>query len=108
MSAILQGTNPEIRIDISTSDYLVSDITKLRVVFINERVVTTHDLDEVTLDTETNSIIYQTTEEETFNFSSKSCLYVRTRALLSNGRLVGTKKCPITIEENEDKELMTT
>lgn len=107
INKILQGTNPEMVLSISTSDYSVADIVKLELVLINEGKVTIHNLGDVTLDTENNSIVYQLTEEETFGLSSKAYLYVRTRVLLSNGRLIGTEKESITVEENESKERMT-
>lgn len=52
MNSILQGTTPNLKISISTDDFLVSDVTKLEFAMKHNGTTAFHGLDEVTLDTE--------------------------------------------------------
>ena len=99
MAEILQGTTPTLAIKVDTTDFAVSDVTKLELVFQNGEKTTTHGLEDVTVDAENNSFVYTFSEEETLGFSPSFKLCYQLRFAFEDGSIVGTKKSALTIED---------
>lgn len=99
MSAILQGTTPSLEIRISTDDFLISDVTKLELVFSNMGNTVTHGLSDVTVNATNNSIVYNFTEAETLALSPTACLYWQARFGFADGSIVGTQKDSIAVSD---------
>lgn len=92
MASIMQGTTPSITITISTDDFLLSDVTALELYVRNDGVTTTYDMDEVTIDTEANTITKTFTETETAAFTPKKHVYIQARFWFADGSIVGIKR----------------
>lgn len=107
MSEILQGTTPSLEIKISTSDFLVSDVTKLELKMANGEETETYSLSDVTVDTTENSFVYQFTEAETLALVPGRTLYYQLRFMFANGSIVGTKTMTLKVADLMSEDVMT-
>ena len=107
MSEILQGTTPSLEIIISKTDFLVSDITKLEFTIRHNGIVSIHDLSEVTLDAERNSVAYLFTEIETLAMNPKQPIEYQLRFMFADSHIVGTKSRMIEIADLISKDVMS-
>lgn len=107
MTEILQGTTPTLKINISTSDFLVSDVTKLELCIYHNNVKSIYGLSDVTTDTESNAFTYAFTEAETLAMNPKLPLYYQLRFMFEDGSIVGTNQQSISVAVLRSKEIMT-
>ena len=99
MSSILQGTTPSLEIKISTDDFLVTEVAALELTFQNTGQPVTHDLSEVTVNADHNSIIYHFSEAETLALSPTVRLVWQARFGFADGSIVGTDKQSISVTD---------
>lgn len=66
---IMQGTTPEICIEINKDDLLVSDIEEIDLWVVNGRAKINYAKDRLVLDNENNTITVHFSKEETLRFS---------------------------------------
>lgn len=107
MDSILQGTTPTLTITIDTDDFAVSDVTKLELTTKHDGTVTSYDLNDVTLDTEANSISYTFTEAETLAMNPDKPLRYQCRFMFSDGSIVGTKTMYLDVADLFSEDVMT-
>lgn len=91
MAAIMQGTTPSITITISPDDFLLSSVTKMEMYVRNGGTLTTYTADDLTVDTEANSITLTFSEAETAAMNPKKFLTVQGRFWLGTS-VVGINK----------------
>ena len=91
MAAIMQGTTPSITITISPDDFLLSSVTKMELYVRNGGKLTTYTADDLTVDTEANSITLTFSEAETAAMNPKKFLTVQGRFWLGTS-VVGINK----------------
>lgn len=107
MSDILQGTTPGLKIKIKTTDFLMSDVTKLEFTIRHNGVKTIKDLNDVTVDTTENSFTYTFTEAETLALIPKKPLWYQCRFMFQDGSIVGTAKMSVNVTDLISEEVMT-
>ena len=91
MAAIMQGTTPSITITISPDNFLLSSVTKMEMYVRNGGTLTTYTADNLTVDTEANSITLTFSEAETAAMNPKKFLTVQGRFWLGTS-VVGINK----------------
>ena len=90
-----RGTTPTITYNFP---FAVSSIDKIRIYFLQGKdTIITKDEDDCTMDGQAVSVIL--TEEETYMFNAKKRVETKSRFLLSNGTVGGTKGKYIDVEE---------
>lgn len=77
-----RGTTPTLTITVTGMD--VADLTTIKVTFKQGDTELTKSTDEVSVDTENNTIAVFLTQEETLKFDNGS-IYVQIRGLLADG-----------------------
>lgn len=92
MESIMQGTTPSLTLTISTDDFLLSNVTAIELVVRNDSTTTKYSMSDLTVDTETNTIVKDFTETETAAFTPKKSVIVQGRCWLNTGKVVGIKK----------------
>lgn len=106
MAEILQGTTPSLEIQIAESDFSVSDVTKLELTIANGSSVAIHDLTEVAVDADENTITYTFTEEETLALKANDMLWYQLRFGFQDGSIVGTKKASLRVSDLISEETL--
>lgn len=99
MDALMQGTTPSIEITINTDDFLLSDVTAIKLPIQNGENLTTYEMADLTIDTENNKLIKTFTESETTALSPKSKLIVQGRFWLVDGTIVGIEKLEFSVSD---------
>ena len=99
MDALMQGTTPSIEITINTDDFLLSDVTAIKLPIQNGENLTTYEMADLTIDTENNKLIKTFTESETTALSPKSKLIVQGRFWLTDGTIVGIEKLEFSVSD---------
>lgn len=99
MDALMQGTTPSIEITINTDDFLLSDVTAIKLPIQNGENLTTYEMSDLTIDTENNKLIKTFTENETLSLSPKSKLIVQGRFWLADGTIVGIEKLEFSVSD---------
>lgn len=91
MANIMQGTTPSITIHIDPEDFLLSAVTKIELYVKNGGTLTTYTADDLTVDTEANTITKTFSEAETAALNPKKFLTVQGRFWLGSS-VVGINK----------------
>lgn len=107
MLKILQGTTPKIVIEIDPDDLAVSDVTKLELAIQHDETLIIKALEDVTVDSEANTIAYTLTEAETLAMSPARNMRVQVRFALSGGDIIGTEVLPVRITNLMSEEMMS-
>lgn len=107
MAEILQGTTPALEIKINTEDFLVTDVLKLELTIKNSKTKTIYGLEDVTMNIENNSFIYNFTEIETLALTPNTQLTYQCRFMIGDG-IVGTKKMYVNVSDLISEEVMST
>lgn len=107
MLKILQGTTPKIVIAIDPSDLAVNDVTKLELAIQYDDTLIIKALEDVTVDTDENTITYALTEAETMAMTPAKNMRVQARFMLSGGDIVGTEVMPVRITNLMSEEMMS-
>ena len=101
MKSIMQGTTPSVTFTINTDDFLLSDVAKVELYVRNDSVLKTYGTDDLTIDTETNTIVKDFTEEETAAFIPKKSVIIQGRCWLNNGKVIGINKVYYDVADME-------
>ena len=91
MAAIMQGTTPSITITIDPDDFQLSAVTRIELYVKNGGTLTTYTADNLTVDTEANTITLTFSEAETAAMNPKKFLTVQGRFWLGSS-VVGINK----------------
>lgn len=100
---MIRGTTPTITYNFP---FAVSSIDKIRIYFLQGKdTIITKDEDDCTMADQSVSVTL--TEEETYMFNAKKRVETKSRFLLSNGTVGGTKGKYIDVEETGgEKEIL--
>lgn len=107
MDAILQGTTPTFRYKVKTTDFLVTDVTKLELTIQNMRNKVIHGLDDVTVDTENNRFIYKFTEQETLALNPADLVRFQLRFMFADGSILGSTQIKVTVSDLMSEEVLS-
>lgn len=101
MSGIMRGTTPYIEITIDTDDFLLSDIASTELYVTNGATTTTYTDDDLTIDTEANTITKTFTADETAAFDWRYPVIIQGRCWYSDGNTVGIDKLVYLVDDME-------
>ena len=87
----MQGTTPSITITIDPEDFQLSNVTKIELYVKNGGTLTTYTAEDLTIDTEANTITLTFSEAETIAMNPKKFLTVQGRFWLGSS-VVGINK----------------
>lgn len=87
----MQGTTPSITITIDPDDFQLSAVTRMELYVKNDGTLTTYTADDLTVDTEANTITKTFSEAETAALNPKKFLTVQGRFWLGSS-VVGINK----------------
>lgn len=87
----MQGTTPSITVHIDPEDFLLSVVTKIELYVKNGGTLTTYTADDLTVDTDANTITLTFSEAETTAMNPKKFLTVQGRFWLGSS-VVGINK----------------
>lgn len=91
MDAIMQGTTPSITITIDPDDFQLASVTKIELYVKNGGTLTTYTADDLTVDTEANTLTLTFSEAETSAMNPRKFLTVQGRFWLGSS-VVGINK----------------
>ena len=98
MAAIMQGTTPSITITIDPDDFLLSNVTKIELYVKNGGTLTTYTAEDLTVDTEANTITLTFSETETAAMNPKRFVTVQGRFWLGSS-VVGINKITFGVSD---------
>lgn len=104
MDSILQGTTASVYIPFETDDIDIGDVTELELVFRQGDKVLKKSLDECDTDPDSNTLIYDLTEQETLMFDPGYVTY-QVRMKTSDG-VFGTEKYSFMVEHSVSRQVM--
>ena len=107
MDGILQGTTPTLTIGFNTADLLLSNVSALELTFDQMDDPVYKHLEDVTIDTDANSISYHFTQEETLALLPTRVLNWQVRLLMLDGNIIGTTKAQISVADLISDEVLT-
>lgn len=107
MNSILQGTTPNLKVPIKTTDFLVSDVEKLEFTISHNGKMNIYGLNDVTVDIEGNSFIYHFTEAYTLGLNPNKSIIYQLRFYFSDGNIVGTNKMIVSVSDLLSREVMS-
>ena len=91
MANIMQGTTPSITITIDPDDFQLSAVTRMELYVKNGGTLTTYTADDLTVDTEANTLTLTFSEAETAAMNPRKFLTVQGRFWLGSS-VVGINK----------------
>lgn len=91
MASIMQGTTPSITITIDPDDFQLSAVTRMELYVKNGGTLTTYTAEDLTIDTEANTITLTFSEAETAAMNPKRFVTVQGRFWLGSS-VVGINK----------------
>lgn len=106
MNSILQGTTPTLTIAVDQDDLLLSDIVELELTFQQVGDPVYKHMPDVTIDTETNTISYHFTQEETLALIPTRLLNWQIRFRMPDGNIIGTTVAQISVSDLISDEVM--
>ena len=98
MAAIMQGTTPSITVHIDPEDFLLSAVTKMELYVKNGGTLTTYTADDLTIDTDANTLTRTFTEGETAALNPKRYLTIQGRFWLGSA-IVGINKLTFDVAD---------
>ena len=106
---ILMGTTPDFIININTTDFVVSDVTKLELTIWHGLNTTYYHLPDVTVDAEANAFGIRFTEADTLALGASKSFRWQLRCMFADGTIVGTEASePVSIKPLKSTEVMST
>lgn len=102
-----QGTTPTVTIPLKAPQLPVNNITGLSLAFTG-RCKLVKDLDDVTLDTASNSVVCTLTEAETMLLCASGAIVYQLRAQDSSGQVWATDRFTLTVVQAVDKDVIST
>ena len=107
MDNILQGTTPTITISIDPTDFSVSDVIALEFTTKQKNNISVYGLQDVTVDTNANTVSYTFSQAETLAFIPDVLLSVQLRFMFSDGSIVGTNRMNFNIDDLISSEVLS-
>lgn len=98
MANIMQGTTPSITITIDPDDFLLSSVTRMELYVKNGGTLTTYTADDLTVDTEANTLTLTFSEAETAAMNPRKFLTVQGRFWLGTS-VVGINKISFGVSD---------
>lgn len=98
MASIMQGTTPSITITIDPDDFQLSNVTKIELYVRNGGTLTTYTAEDLTVDTEANTITKTFSEAETAAMNPKRFVTVQGRFWLGSS-VVGINKITFGVSD---------
>ena len=98
MASIMQGTTPSLTITINPDDFQLSAVTKLELYVKNGGTLTTYTAEDLTVDTEANTITKTFSEAETAALNPKKFVTVQGRFWLGSS-VVGINKISFGVSD---------
>lgn len=98
MANIMQGTTPSITITIDPEDFLLSAVTRMELYVKNGGTLTTYTADDLTVDTEANTLTLTFSEAETAAMNPRKFLTVQGRFWLGTS-VVGINKISFGVSD---------
>jgi hypothetical protein len=107
MDNILQGTTPTITISIDPTDFSVSDVIALEFTTKQKNNISVYGLQDVTVDTNANTVSYTFSQAETLAFIPDVLLSVQLRFMFADGSIVGTNRMNFNIDDLISSEVLS-
>jgi len=107
MDNILQGTTPTITISIDPTDFSVSDVIALEFTTKQKNNISVYGLQDVTVDTDANTVSYTFSQAETLAFIPDVLLSVQLRFMFADGSIVGTNRMNFNIDDLISSEVLS-
>lgn len=98
MASIMQGTTPSITITIDPDDFQLSAVTRMELYVKNDGTLTTYTAEDLTVDTEANTITKTFSEAETIAMNPTKFLTVQGRFWLGSS-VVGINKLTFGVSD---------
>ena len=98
MASIMQGTTPSLTITINPDDFQLSAVTKIELYVKNGGTLTTYTAEDLTVDTEANTITKTFSEAETAALNPKKFVTVQGRFWLGSS-VVGINKISFGVSD---------
>lgn len=98
MANIMQGTTPSITITIDPDDFQLSAVTRMELYVKNGGTLTTYTADDLTVDTEANTLTLTFSEAETAAMNPRKFLTVQGRFWLGSS-VVGINKLTFGVSD---------
>lgn len=98
MAAIMQGTTPSITITIDPDDFQLSAVTRMELYVKNGGTLTTYTADDLTVDTEANTLTLTFSEAETAAMNPRKFLTVQGRFWVGTS-VVGINKISFGVSD---------
>lgn len=98
MASIMQGTTPSLMIQISPDDLLLSAVTRVELYVKNSGNIITYTADDLTVDTENNTITKTFSVDETAAFNPKGFVTVQARFWVGDA-VIGINKINIGVAD---------
>ena len=99
MDKIMQGTTPTLTIAINPEDFLLTDVTEVKLSVGNGRNVWTYTKADLTIDTEANTVSKKFTAEETGRMTRKANVIVQGRFFFQDGSVAGINKITFEVDD---------
>lgn len=98
MASIMQGTTPSLTITIDPDDLQLSAVTAVELRIRNGAAITSYTAEDLTLDTDANSVTKTFTAEETAAFDPSKNLIVQGRFWVGDA-VIGINKISIGVSD---------
>lgn len=98
MASIMQGTTPSLMIQISPDDLHLSDVTAMEMYIRSGSRLTTYTMEELTVDTDANTITKRFSVEETAAMDPRKNITVQARFWV-NDAVIGINKITIGVAD---------
>lgn len=109
MLQILRGTTPTLHLKVSTDDFSVEDVVKLKInVWTSGGFSKSYGLEDVDVDKYANRFSIRFTESDTLQMKNDDMMYWQMRCAFEDGNIIGTAISePVGIEKLKDSEAMS-
>lgn len=98
MASIMQGTTPSLKIQISTDDLHLSNVTALELYIRNGSRLTTYTAEDLDVDTEENTVTKHFSVEETAALDPRKNITVQARFWVGDA-VIGINKITIGVAD---------
>ena len=96
---IMQGTTPLIILTVDPEDFDVSTATKIELYVQNGGTLTTYTGEDLTVNTQENTVTKAFSEEETAAFKRDFPIYIQARFFFDNGTVIGTQRLTLAVAD---------
>ena len=96
---ILQGTTPSLVITVDPDDFFIDSPSKIELYVQNGGHLVTYTGEDLTIDTEENTVAYSFTEAETAAFNRQFPVFIQARFFFANGAVIGTQRITLAVAD---------